>query len=108
MPCLLQVNVSGEATKSGVAPAAALEMLEALQAYKHLHMEGLMTLASPAANPETVRPQFQQMRELFDAAPGAAKTTLSMGMSGDFEVAIEEGATHIRVGTAIFGPRGRR
>ncbi len=105
LPCLLQVNVSRETSKFGVAPSAVPAMLEAVAQHEHLDIKGLMTLASPAADPEEVRPQFQQMRRLLESAPLSNMTVLSMGMSGDFEVAIEEGATHIRVGTAIFGPR---
>ncbi len=106
LPCLVQVNISGEATKSGVEPADAHDVLEALTSRDHLRIKGLMTLAAPAADPEKVRPQFREMRRLFDAASMPGMMMLSMGMSNDFEVAIEEGATHIRVGSAIFGPRG--
>ena len=105
LPCLVQVNVSAESTKFGVPPAETHRFLETLASKEHLRIQGLMTLAAPTAEPEEVRPQFRKMRQLLAAAPLPEMTTLSMGMSGDFEVAIEEGATHIRVGSAIFGPR---
>jgi len=107
LPCLVQVNVSEEITKFGLKPPEIKSTLEALQLRDHLDVKGLMTLASPAADPETVRPQFRQMHRLLETSPMPGMSILSMGMSGDFEVAIEEGATHIRVGSAIFGARGR-
>ncbi len=106
LPCLVQVNISKEASKFGLEPAEVAAALGALSTRTHLRVQGLMALASPTADPEAVRPQFRQMRRFFDDAP-PGMTMLSMGMSGDFEVAIEEGATHIRVGSAIFGPRNR-
>ena len=105
LPCLLQVNVSGEDTKFGVPPESVRSILGQMATCEHLNIRGLMTLASPAPNPETVRPQFEKMRLLLDTAPTSGMEILSMGMSGDYEVAIEEGATHVRVGSAIFGPR---
>ncbi len=110
MPCLVQVNVSGEASKFGLDPDQTLAMLDRLAPYENLRVLGLMTLAAPADDPETVRPQFRLLRDLFEAcrgrgAPCVEMRYLSMGMSGDFEVAIEEGATHVRLGTALFGPR---
>ncbi len=110
MPCLVQVNVSGEASKFGLDPDQTLAMLDRLAPYENLRVLGLMTLAAPADDPETVRPQFRLLRDLFEAcrvrgAPRVEMRYLSMGMSGDFEVAIEEGATHVRLGTALFGPR---
>lgn len=105
---LIQVNVSGEAQKAGVAPGAAAALLAAAADWPHLEITGLMTIPE-AAEPEDTRPAFARLRELREqlrAAPGgAALSELSMGMSGDFEVAIEEGATIVRVGTALFGPR---
>ncbi len=115
LPCFVQVNVSGEASKSGLAPAALHAFLDGLAAREHLRVVGLMTLAAPArsaAELETVvRPQFQRLRRLaetYDAGanPRLTLERLSMGMSGDFEVAVEEGATDVRVGSALFGPRG--
>ncbi len=110
--CLVQVNVSGEATKSGVAPERAHTFLDQLAPFSHLRVEGLMALASPAESPEAlevvVRPQFRRLRRLAEAYPPRAHADLrllSMGMSGDFEAAIAQGATHVRVGSAIFGAR---
>ena len=109
LPCFVQVNVSGEASKFGLEPGDVLDVLDQLAAFEHLPVVGLMTLAAPAADPEDVRPQFRRLRRLFEqynqAHPGQSMLYLSMGMSGDYEVAIEEGATHVRLGTALFGPR---
>ena len=113
LPCLVQVNVSGEDTKSGVEPDEVHAFVDSLVSFDHLRIVGLMTLAAPAASPEEldtlVRPQFRHLRRLAEtysgANPRAALTRLSMGMSGDYEVAIEEGATHVRLGTALFGKR---
>lgn len=107
---LVQVNLAGEASKSGVAPEAAAGLLQALRHFPHLRVVGLMTLPPFFPDPEAVRPYFRALRELRDqlVARDLADTglpELSMGMSGDFEVAVEEGATLIRVGTALFGPR---
>ena len=110
LPCLLQVNVSGEASKFGVEPDELESFLSDVAEFDRLQIRGLMTLAAPASDPEVVRPEMQLLRKLRDRhRDGAAShhklDWLSMGMSGDFEVAIEEGATHIRVGSAIFGQR---
>ena len=102
---LLQVNVGGEASKSGVAPDAVAETLEALQPLRHLKVRGLMTIPPEVERAEEARGWFQALRKL---AERHALPELSMGMSGDFEVAVEEGATMVRVGTAIFGPRPPR
>jgi pyridoxal phosphate enzyme (YggS family) len=107
---LVQVKLGGEAGKSGVAPEAAADLLRELTRFPHLRVVGLMTLPPFLPDPEAVRPYFRALRELRDrlVAQGRADTglpELSMGMSGDFEVAVEEGATLIRVGTALFGPR---
>jgi hypothetical protein len=106
---LLQVNVSGEAQKGGAAPEALDALARAVAALPHLRLTGLMTLPRAGA-PEQVRPAFARLRELRDglcrAAGGLTLPELSMGMSADFEVAIEEGATIVRVGTALFGARG--
>ncbi len=108
LPCFVQVNVSGEASKFGLAPGEVAEMLNRLAEHDHLHVIGLMTLAAPTVDPEDVRPQFRQLRTVFEiGTPHMPMQYLSMGMSGDFEVAIEEGATHIRLGTVLFGPRPR-
>ena len=110
LPCLIQVNVSGEASKFGLTPEAIPTFLNETSHFEHLQMAGFMTLASPAADPEQVRPQFRLLRRIgeqaADSHPGLFQLHyLSMGMSGDFEVAIEEGATHVRVGSALFGAR---
>lgn len=103
---LLQVDVSGEAQKGGVAPEALPALLEAARGWEHLDVAGLMAI--PAPGPDS-RPAFERLRELRDALRaqpgGQGLRELSMGMSGDFEQAIEAGATIVRVGTAIFGPR---
>ncbi|MEM8601028.1 MAG: YggS family pyridoxal phosphate-dependent enzyme [Bacteroidota bacterium] len=110
LPCLVQVNVSGEASKSGLAPEDTLAFVDSLAAYEHLRPVGLMTLAAPTRTEEelesVVRPQFQRLRRLAEAAGRDRLPALSMGMSGDFEVAVEEGATHVRIGSALFGARG--
>lgn len=100
---LLQVNLSHEATKSGVAEDDLPALLDAARALPHLRVAGLMTMPAPAEDPEASRPVFARLRALADRH-GLAE--LSMGMSDDFEVAIEEGATLVRIGTALFGARG--
>ena len=105
---LLEVNVSGEESKFGFAPEAIREQLDALLALPRVQVEGLMTIAPYAENPEDARPVFARLRALRDdlaVRSGTPLPTLSMGMSGDFEVAIAEGATLVRVGSAIFGER---
>jgi pyridoxal phosphate enzyme (YggS family) len=111
LPVLLEVNIAGEASKFGYPPARLLAELPRINALKHLEIHGLMTIAPWTAEPEKVRPCFRQLRELREECGqilGAPLPHLSMGMSGDFEVAIEEGATIIRVGTALFGARKTR
>jgi PLP dependent protein len=108
MPILLEVNVAGEGTKFGFKPRLVLEQLSAINELKRLEIQGLMTIAPYTTNAETVRPIFRQLRELkmrCDETLGAPLAHLSMGMSGDYEVAIEEGATMVRIGTGLFGPR---
>ncbi|HEY9073784.1 MAG TPA: YggS family pyridoxal phosphate-dependent enzyme [Desulfobaccales bacterium] len=105
---LIQVNLAAEASKSGAAPEAAAGLLEAIKPLPHLRVTGLMTMP-PFLDPEAVRPYFRALRELRDHlrdSSGLPLPELSMGMSGDYEVAVEEGATLVRVGTAIFGSRG--
>ena len=99
----IQVNVSGETTKFGCAPDEALALAQAMTRCTHLQFKGLMTIAPFAENPEDARPHFRRLRELRDNLQSSLQ--LSMGMSHDFEVAIEEGADVIRVGTEIFGAR---
>ncbi len=104
---LVQVNVSGEATKHGVDPARALDLAERAGSLHGLVVKGLMTLPPLASDPNESRPHFRLLAELSKGlvlrVPHA--TELSMGMTADFEVAVEEGATIVRVGEAIFGPR---
>jgi PLP dependent protein len=102
VPVLLQVNVAGEKTKSGFSPAEITEAVACVSRLPNLEIRGLMTIAPPVDDPEKVRYIFRQMREWRDAF---GMQHLSMGMSDDFEVAIEEGATLIRVGRALFGVR---
>ena len=106
---LLQVNLSGEPQKGGVDPEALPALLAASRAWSQLRAIGLMTVPAAASDPEASRPAFARLRALRDALRdaegGQALRELSMGMSADFEVAIEEGATIIRVGTALFGAR---
>jgi hypothetical protein len=109
---LLQVNVEAEATKGGATPAAVRELLAESLAWKHLRVAGLMAIPPPQTTPEASRASFVRLRELAQSlrseAGGGALRELSMGMSADFEIAIEEGATCVRVGTAIFGARPRK
>ena len=110
MPVLLEVNVAGEATKFGFKPEAVLDQLSAINALPRLELHGLMTIAPWTPEPEKARPAFRRLRELKSECEqklGAPLPHLSMGMSADFEVAIEEGATIVRIGTALFGPRPR-
>jgi len=99
---LIEVNVGGEAQKSGVAPSEAGKLAEAIGALPNLRLIGLMTVAPQVDDPEEVRPIFKALRELGGSIGLQA---LSMGMTDDFEVAVEEGSTHVRVGRALFGPR---
>jgi uncharacterized pyridoxal phosphate-containing UPF0001 family protein len=102
------VNTSGEQTKFGFKPDALREQIERLLALPRVQVEGLMTIAPAGEHPEDARPFFAELRILRDeiaAETGTPLPVLSMGMSDDFETAIEEGATLVRVGTAIFGPR---
>jgi uncharacterized pyridoxal phosphate-containing UPF0001 family protein len=100
MPVLIEVNVSGEPSKGGFTPAAAEGALQAIRrGMPQLVVEGLMTMAPLVEDPEEVRPVFSNLRELGERLGLKA---LSMGMTNDFEVAIEEGATEVRIGTAIF------
>ncbi len=107
---LVQVNTSGEASKFGLPPAEVAGFVRELPAFSALRVRGLMTLALLSADPARVRPCFVRLRELRErlrqqAPAGIGIDELSMGMSGDFELAIEEGATVVRVGQAIFGAR---
>ncbi len=108
MPVLLEVNVAGEASKFGYRPEQLLADWDALNALPRLEIHGLMTVPPYVTDPEKARPHFVRLRELkavCEARLGAPLPHLSMGMSGDYEVAIEEGATIVRIGTALFGKR---
>jgi hypothetical protein len=110
MPLLLEVNIAGESSKFGYGPERLLGELPQINALKKIEIHGLMTVAPWSAEPEKVRPVFRRLRELkqrCEEVLGAPLPHLSMGMSSDFEIAIEEGATIIRVGTALFGPRAQ-
>lgn len=102
---MIEVKLSAEETKHGAAPESLGALVEGIRALPHLSLTGLMTMPPWSDDPEAPRPYFRRLRELA-AEFGLAK--LSMGMSNDFVTAIEEGATHIRVGTALFGSRVRR
>jgi pyridoxal phosphate enzyme (YggS family) len=107
---LIQIDLGGEQTKSGIDPRALPELLTALKGCQRLRLIGLMTLPPYFENPDCARPYFKTLRELRDELQtqghfGERTGELSMGMSHDFEVAIEEGATMVRVGSAIFGSR---
>ncbi|MGZ5186034.1 MAG: YggS family pyridoxal phosphate-dependent enzyme [Caldimonas sp.] len=105
----LQVNISGEASKSGFAPGEVAAAARAVAALPRLKLRGLMSIPEPAATFEAQRRPHRALRELFEAlrGEGLALDTLSMGMSADLEAAIAEGATLVRVGSAIFGERAR-
>ncbi len=108
MPVLLEVNVAGEASKFGYRPERLLAELKELNALPRIEIHGLMVVPPWSAEAEKTRPYFRQLRELKAQAEqilGAPLSHLSMGMSGDFEIAIEEGATMVRIGTELFGPR---
>ena len=110
MPLLLEVNVAGEASKFGYSPDKLLAELETLNTLPRIEIHGLMAVPPWAAEPEKSRPHFQRLRELKTQCEQKLRAPLphlSMGMSDDFEVAIEEGATIIRIGTALFGPRAK-
>ena len=110
MPILIEVNVVGEASKFGYKPEQLLADFKQLNALPRLEIHGLMTVPPWTPSPERVRPVFRRLREIKAACEeilGAPLPQLSMGMTGDFEVAIEEGATLVRIGTALFGERAK-
>lgn len=107
---LVQVNISEEKTKSGVSIAGALPLIREVARFENLKIEGLMAMPPYFDAPERARPYFRRLRELMqfidaEKIPNVLMKELSMGMSGDFEIAVEEGATLVRIGTAIFGHR---
>jgi PLP dependent protein len=109
-PVLIEVSIAGEESKAGVRIDETMDLIKEAAKLKNIAIQGLMTMPPFLDNPEDSRPYFRKLRELAQSAaredlPGVSMKELSMGMSGDFEVAIEEGATMVRVGTAIFGER---
>lgn len=110
IPVFIEINSGGEVSKAGITLQAALPLIEKVSRLTHLELQGLMSVPPFLENPEDVRPFFRRLRELRDEAQkagiaAASFTHLSMGMSHDFEIAIEEGATLVRIGTALFGAR---
>ncbi len=113
LPVLIEVNLAGEESKAGISPGDLPSLLSAAAGMPGVRVMGLMAVPPMAEDPEKSRPYFSRLREILarQAGPGTGgigMTELSMGMSNDFEVAVEEGATMVRVGTAIFGSRERR
>jgi pyridoxal phosphate enzyme (YggS family) len=115
LPALIEINVGGEEAKSGIAPGSEdlEQILQAARRWKNLAVRGLMTVPPFSEDPEGARPHFRRLREIRDVIaarrlPAVEMNVLSMGMSHDFEVAVEEGSTCVRVGTTIFGGRQRR
>jgi PLP dependent protein len=109
LPVLIEVHLGAETSKSGIEPNDLPALAEGAAALPNLDLRGLMAVPPNSDDPERVRPYFRQLRELRDSLNqrlGRQFPTLSMGMSHDFEVAIEEGATEVRVGSALFGARG--
>ncbi len=107
---LIEVNVAGEESKFGVKPEDTLELVRSIAVLPHIHIKGLMTIAPYVEDPEQNRPVFKKLREMLvdiraKNIDNVDMSVLSMGMTGDYQVAIEEGATHVRVGTGIFGER---
>ncbi len=111
VPVLIEVHLGGEATKSGVPEADLPTLVDGIEELSHLELRGLMTIPPYCDDPEAARPYFRKLRGLRDGVSqrlGRTLPVLSTGMSHDFEVAIEEGATEIRIGTALFGQRNQR
>jgi pyridoxal phosphate enzyme (YggS family) len=107
LQCCIEVNLDAETSKGGVEPAAAAELVAAVRALPGLRLRGLMGMPALQANPPSTRAAFARLRALCELC-GPGLDTLSMGTSGDFELAIAEGATCVRIGTALFGPRVQR
>jgi pyridoxal phosphate enzyme (YggS family) len=105
---LVEVNIDSERSKSGLGPVAALDFVLEAAELPNLDVCGLMTMGEPGANEAILWKRFRQMRALFEGLPVERRKILSMGMTADFEVAVEEGATMVRIGTAIFGERPRK
>ncbi|HUV05225.1 MAG TPA: YggS family pyridoxal phosphate-dependent enzyme [Armatimonadota bacterium] len=105
---LVEVNISGEASRFGVQPADVLAFCEAAAGIESVALKGLMGMAPFVDEPSVIRRSFVTLRGLWDRLPREHRTWLSIGMTADFEVAIEEGSNMVRIGTAIFGPREQR
>jgi len=110
MPVLIEINSAREARKTGIVPEEAEELIRDIAQFRRLRIDGLMTMGPFVDDPDRLRPFFAATKDLFDrmaklAIPGTSMTTLSMGMSDSYRVAIDEGATMIRLGTVLFGPR---
>ncbi|MBI2844163.1 MAG: YggS family pyridoxal phosphate-dependent enzyme [Armatimonadetes bacterium] len=103
---LIEVNLAGEGTKFGVLPEDALDFAARVSSVAGTRLQGFMGMAPFVEDPENARPYFARMKELWDKLPEEQRHWLSMGMSHDFEIAIEEGSNMVRIGAAIFGPRG--
>lgn len=109
MDCLVEVNIGSEESKYGIDPSDVIDFIKSLEPYENIRIRGLMTVA-PLMEPEQVRPYFRKMKELFDSARNIRQKNvdfkyLSMGMTNDYTVAVEEGSNIIRIGTGIFGKR---
>ncbi|HOP80106.1 MAG TPA: YggS family pyridoxal phosphate-dependent enzyme [Armatimonadota bacterium] len=105
MDVLIEVRISGEETKHGVSPEDALAFAQEVAQVEGIKLQGFMGMAPFVVNPEEARPYFARLKQLWDKLPLEQRQWLSMGMSHDFEVAIEEGSNMVRIGTAILGPR---
>jgi hypothetical protein len=110
MQVLVEINIGRESTKSGVMPENVDKLIEKMSQLEHVRMLGLMTMGPAYGNPENARPYFQQTREIFYRVstmrlPNITMRYLSMGMSNSYEIALEEGANIVRIGTKLFGPR---
>ncbi|MBD3272130.1 MAG: YggS family pyridoxal phosphate-dependent enzyme, partial [Elusimicrobia bacterium] len=108
--CLVEVNIAAEQSKYGIEPDRIEELLRAAEHWPHITIQGLMAIAPYDENPESARPYFKTIKNIFDAMKEksfshSTMRCLSIGMSNDFQVAIEEGATMVRIGTALFGER---
>lgn len=106
MRCFIQVNVSGEESKFGLAPDEVMDFVEEVVQLPHIHLEGLMTMAPRVEVPEETRPVFRQLAEMrrkLQEDKGLSLPHLSMGMSQDYEIAVEEGATWLRLGSVLVG-----
>ncbi len=108
LKCFIQVNVSGEDSKFGLPPEMLTEFVAQAKVLDRITFCGLMTLATPTSDSDRLRKEFRRLRKLRDETKNVIKTIsyLSMGMTSDYEIAVEEGATHVRIGSALFGQRG--